>query len=125
MTWRFEPPGAAKWRFQPPSLYLGYLTIPCDFCSALEGSSVATFGMQVAIAGIMSPRDSLKKNLEAAIVVALSTGLAIVGAHHVEQSEPDHELLQQLRGKQTVIRLEKEEGSRASARGTPPLYALR
>lgn len=82
-------------------------------------------GMQVAIDGIMSPRDYLKKNLDAAIVVALSSGLAIVGATHFEQSGPDHELLQQLRGKQTVIRLEKEEGSRATARQVSPLYALR
>lgn len=82
-------------------------------------------GMQVAISGIMSPRDYLKKNLDAAIVVALSSGLAIVGATHFEQSGPDHELLQQLRGKQTVIRLEKEEGGRSIEQSKAPLYALR
>lgn len=82
-------------------------------------------GMLVAIGGIMSPRDYLRKNLDAAIVVALSTGLAIVSATHFEQSGPDHELLQQLRGKQAVIRLEKEEGSRLVEQSRSPLYAQR
>lgn len=79
----------------------------------------------------MSPRNYLKKNMEAAIVVALSTGLAIVGANHFEQSGPDHVLLQQLKEEQHSRRMLQSdrlvidlEGVSPSS-GQEPLYAQR
>lgn len=79
----------------------------------------------------MSPRNYLKKNLEAAIVVALSTGLAIVSANHFEQSGPDHALLRQLeemhearRSQNADMQVIGKEGIELAS-GQMPLYAQR
>jgi len=86
--------------------------------------------MRVAMGPVMSPRNYLKKNMEAAIVVALSTGLAIVSANHFEQSGPDHALLEQLKEGQHSRRMRQidvvigAEGAEPPS-GHMPLYAQR
>lgn len=52
----------------------------------------------------MNPRSVVKKNLEATIVVVVSTVLAIWGADHFERSGPDRELLRQLKEMQEARR---------------------
>lgn len=45
----------------------------------------------------MSLRNASTKKLEATIIVVVSTGLAIISAHHFEHSGPDEVLLRQLK----------------------------
>ncbi len=53
--------------------------------------------MLVATTPRMSLRNAVPQNVQATIIVVISTGLAIFGAHHFERSGPDRELLRQLR----------------------------
>lgn len=79
----------------------------------------------------MGPRKYLTKNLEAAIVVALSTGLAIVSANHFEQTGPDHALLRQLEEMHEARKIQNADVFRIGAEGKErpsgplPLYAQR
>ena len=66
--------------------------------------------MLVAIDVDMSLRSALLQNVEAAVIVVISTGLAIFGAHHFERSGPDRQLLRQLREMQEVPREQGAEG---------------
>ncbi len=56
----------------------------------------------------MNPRNVVKKNLEAIIIVVVSTGLAILSADHFERSGPDHVLLRQLKEIQEARRERNE-----------------
>jgi hypothetical protein len=104
----------------------------CNFRSQRVRMHATSFGTSVAMSRVMIPCNVFAKNLEAAVVVAISTGLAIAGANFIDRSGPDRELLRQLRERSPVVQLEQGEAGVSYSKNPPPpsprplpLYAQR
>ncbi len=108
VSWRSYPPAGGSspqvWRVQPPvslSLRRG-----CSAISAAIRPSTRRDAWHACcdIRLRMNPRSVVKKNLEVATIVVVSTILAIGGADHFERSGPDRKLLRQLKEMQEARR---------------------
>lgn len=58
---------------------------------------ISTDGTPVAMSVRMTLRSAFPKNLDATIIVVISTSLAILGANHFDRSGPDRALLRQIK----------------------------
>lgn len=110
--WRALPPGNGGSSLQARDrLRQRVRAISAVLRVITAAESLWILGTSVAITLGMSLRSALTQKWEAAIVVVISTGLAIIGAHHFETSGPDQALLRQLREMQELQEERREQGA--------------